>query len=150
MPFRLAKVVITALLALASATTAAQAQSASSVLREFGFLGDWSVDCRKPPGPDNSRRKAVAARRGAVTFVEDLGEDYLANKYVVRSARRIAGDKVAMRVELNGEITQDITVVKQGGRLRTTDNVNADGKALVKDGVVLSTSGETPWMQKCR
>jgi hypothetical protein len=144
------RVRIIALIAVALTWSApAQAQSPRSVLGGFGFLGEWSPDCSKPASPSNTRRTATADRR-AVRFAEDLGPDHQANEYVVLDARRIARDRIAMRAELNGASVQELTVVKQDGRLRTTANFGSDGKPLVKDGVVVASSRATPWLSKCR
>jgi hypothetical protein len=127
----------------------AQAQSARGVLAEFGFRGEWSADCGQPPGPDNSRRVISGSRR-SVKFVENLGEDYRPNEYVVVAARRIGRDTVTIQAELNGENVQELTIVRDGRRMRTTANVAADGKSLVKDGVVVASKRETPWLSRCR
>jgi hypothetical protein len=132
------------------AATPAEAQSVRRVLSDFGFIGAWSADCGMPPASGNTRRTARSGRSGLVTFEEDLGPDYEPNKYVVLSALRVARDAVALRVELNGERVQDLTVVKDGRRVRTMENVGADGKAVVKDGRLVANNRETPWLNKCR
>jgi hypothetical protein len=132
------------------AAVPAEARSVRSVLSDFGFMGAWSADCAAAPAPSNSRRTARTGRSGLVTFEEDLGPDYQPNKYVVVGAQRLARDTVAIRVELNGERMQDLTVLKDGQRLRTIENVGADGKAVVKDGRLVANNRETPWLNKCR
>lgn len=132
------------------AATPAEAQSPRRILSEFGFMGAWSPECRTAPAPNNSRRTTRIGRSGTVTFEEDLGPDFEPNKYVVRNAQRVGRDAVSIRVELNGEHVQDLTVVKDGRRLRTMENVGADGKAVVQNGRVLASNRETPWLTKCR
>src|SRR5687768_15142174 len=96
------------------AAAPAEAQSTRRLLSDFGFMGAWSADCAMPPSPSNSRRMTRIGRSGTVTFDEDLGPDYQPNKYVVLSAQRLTRESVTLRIELNGERVQDLTMVKDG------------------------------------
>ncbi len=127
----------------------AQAQSTRRVLENFTFFGKWSPHCDQPAGPANSLRNVYVARGGEVQFTESLGAGYKDNLYRVLDAKRIAPDKVVLRIELNGTITQDLTMVKEGGRIRTVANQRTDGQFVVKDGIVLANGNATPWVSRC-
>ncbi len=142
-------VVVTLMMAAMLAPARAQA-GASKVLKEFGFFGIWAPDCSKPPGPGNSRRTTWVDKEGLVRFKEDLGDEYVPNEYLVLSARRLAPERIEIRIEFNKTRTQDLTITREDDRLRTVDNVSLDGGVLVRDGRILSVGAETPWLSSCQ
>jgi hypothetical protein len=152
MDFARATVVVASLTA-GFALPVVAAQSARQVLESFGFLGRWSPRCDQPPGPGNSLRTTSVTPNGAVGFSEEFGSGFGANVYEVLDAKRIAGDRVTMRIRLNGETTQDLVMAIQNGRLRTMSNRPRDranaGRTIVKDGRVTASGTPTPWMSRC-
>jgi hypothetical protein len=48
----------------------------------------------------------------------------------------------------NGVAT-DIVMIKENGRMRTLESTTLDGQQIVEDGVILSSSGPIPWIEKC-
>jgi len=127
----------------------ASAQSSRKVLEDFGFFGNWAPDCSIPATPTNIRRHAYNTQGGEVHFTESVTLNTKRNIYAVFEARRIAPDKVLLRIQLNGKDMQNLTMKKENGRLRTIYNEKADGDFLVKDGIVVSTGKETPWLTYC-
>jgi len=129
---------------------AAHAESTRAILQDFGFFGLWSPECDLAVQPDNLLRETSIEPSGQVKFTETFGKDYQPQVYVVLAARRAGPDILVLRIELNGTIRQELTIVRETGRLRTTTNRRlSDGKYVVKDGVVLSINKETPWLVKC-
>ena len=146
----LRKIIFTMAVSIAS-LGAADAQSAGSVLEDFGFFGRWAPDCSKPPGPDNSTRQTMVTSADEVRWTEDTGSRASRNRYRVIEAERLAPDKIRVRIELNGAILEDLVVVKEGGKVRTMSNkMIENGQYLVADGIILSIGRPTPWMTKCR
>jgi hypothetical protein len=140
--------------AQAAAAKAAAADSTRQVLADFGFFGRWSPDCDQAPSPDNSLRTTFVTRSGAVGFKEQFGAGYRDNLYQVLAASRTADDQVSIRVRLNGEITQDLVMAMDNGRLRIMENRPPAGKtagpAVVENGVITASGAPTPWMSRCR
>ena len=129
------------------------AESPRQVLEDFGFLGRWSPNCDQPPSPGNSLRTTSTTPGGGVGFSEAFGTSFSENVYEVLDAKRIAGDRVSIRIRLNGETTQDLVMALRKGRLRTMANRPLDGanagRTIVKDGRVTASGTPTPWMSRC-
>jgi hypothetical protein len=129
------------------------AESPRQVLEAFGFLGRWSPNCDQPPSPANSLRTTSATPDGGVGFSDAFGASFNENVYEVLDAKRIAGDRVSIRIRLNGETTQDLVMALHRGRLRTMANRPLDGahagRRIVKDGRVTASGTPTPWMSRC-
>lgn len=129
---------------------ASAADTVQTTLKAFDFFGVWSPECDLPAAPGNSLREVTVSAAGQVRFTESLGKDYDPNVYVVLEAKRTAPDTVILRIELNGQTKQDLTIVRAPGRVRTMANQRvADGVFVVKDGVVSANGRETPWMNHC-
>ena len=126
------------------------AGSIRSELEVFGFFGQWALHCDQPASPTNSRRSVAVTSGGDVIFTESLGLEYPPNVYLVRAVNRTAPNSAVLRIELNGQVEQDLTMVREGGQLRTVTNRRvADGELVVKDGIIASNGEKTPWLTRC-
>lgn len=142
-----------ALILLASPLVRADSSAAPSIrdaLEAFGFFGRWAPDCSRPAALDNSRREVMRTLGGGVTFTDSLGEEFVANTYVVLKVTVKAPDTVVMQIELNDTIRQDLTMVKRNGKIRTMVNqpLTSD-KPVVENGIVLANGLKTPWLSRC-
>jgi len=143
---------ITVLAVLVVAGTALQGHASGreeKLLKRFGFTGVWSPDCNKPPGPGNSRRSIWIDKQGAVRFKEDLGDEYEPNLYLVLGGKRLGPNRIELQTRLNRQRVLNLTIVKEGARIRTVANVGADGRAVVREGRVLRSGHPTPWLNRC-
>jgi hypothetical protein len=132
------------------AAGSAQAASNRETLEAFGFFGSWAENCAGPATPSNNHRTAFVSPAGHPTFTEILGPESEPNVYVILRARRVSGDVIRLRIRLNGEIVQDLTMRRDHGRLRTMTNRDAAGGALVvKNGIVTANGRQTPWLTHC-
>jgi hypothetical protein len=129
-----------------------QAATLKDTLSAFGFLGTWAVDCSQPASPTNNYRSAYVSQTGDPVFSESLGSNSEPNVYVILRARQEHKDFIVLRVKINGEFEQELTIRKEGDRLRTITNRDLDSrrkKYVVRNGEVLSTGGNTPWLTRC-
>jgi hypothetical protein len=153
MDFARTTILIASLAAGLAVPVMAAEESPRQVLENFGFLGRWSPRCDHPPDPGNSLRTTSVTSSGAVGFSEEFGKDFDENLYEVLDAKRIANDRVSIRIRLNRETTQDLVMAMHKGRLRTMANRPLDGanagRTLVKDGRVTASGAPTPWMSRC-
>jgi hypothetical protein len=128
----------------------AAAETVREALDGFGFSGTWALRCDDPPSPDNNVRVVSVSPGGDPMFAESLGPESDPNIYVIVRARRVNDDTIVLRVKLNGEIDQDLTIQRDKNRIRTMDNREiATGQYVVKNGVVASNKRETPWLTHC-
>jgi hypothetical protein len=130
----------------------------AQVLDQFGFFGRWSPNCDQAPAPDNVLRTSWVAA-GVARFREQIGAGRGESLYVVLNAERTAEDSLAIRIQLNQAVLEDLVMVRNGDRMRTMSNqiVASDrtagggaGRVLVKDGVVTANGVATPWLARCK
>jgi len=70
--------------------------------------------------------------------------------YTILGAERIADDKFLLREEwLHDRTRLEVTLRKFRGKVKVWLSRDADGKLLVKDGVVVATGYVSPWMTRC-
>jgi len=129
---------------------AAKADSLSETLETFGFFGRWAINCDEPASPANNVRTARMSPTGDPVFSENLGGLGEPNSYVILRAKRNGADTAVLRVKLNGGVIQELTMRRDGDRLRTISNREiATGEYVVREGLVVSTKQETPWLTRC-
>lgn len=136
-------------LALALLLVAPAAASPRDVLDDFGFFGEWAVDCAQPASVDNPHRDAYLNERREPVFTETLDPEAQGNTYAIVAAR--AGkSSLRIKVRLNETVTQSLRLVRRGERIRTVTNRSLpDGRLLVKNGIVVSIGAPTPWLTRC-
>jgi hypothetical protein len=141
---------LAALLAVIFFAAPAGAETVRETLDQFGFFGRWAMDCAAPASADNNVRNARISPTGDPIFSESLGGDGEPNTYVILRAKLNGGDTITLRTKLNGEIEQDLTMRRDGTRLRTMINRDVGSRQyVVRNGVVSSTKRETPWLNHC-
>lgn len=141
-----------ALAAASSSVLPAPALSATPEaerLEQYGFLGEWAVRCGAPASPSNVHRRAFISASGEPGFTEWLGENFAENVYRILAAER-DGNQVVLDIELNGKITQRLTMIREDGRIRTLTNELGDGRVVVKNGKIVANGAPTPWLTLCQ
>jgi hypothetical protein len=128
----------------------AQAETIRDTLEAFGFFGVWAQQCDQPTAPDNTLRSAKVEPTGETTFSENLGPESEPNIYVVLAAKRSGEHTLTLRIKLNGLTEQELTMRRDGDRIRTYSNRDLGrGRLIVKDGVVRGLGQPTPWLRRC-
>ena len=83
----------------------------------------------------------------------DVGANYAANLYSVRSARRIADDRLEFSVVFvpgtRAEEYQTLELLVGKGTRRTMFNRVDDGPIRVRHGVAVANGRKTPLLRKC-
>jgi hypothetical protein len=132
---------------VALASAAAAAQSMTATLTAFGFYGKWAMDCSAPAAPNNIVRTVSAPGLEPVRWNESAGQS--GSRYLVKAVKVVDANTIVIRIQLNDDIIEDLTMAKRDGRLRTMVNQKSTGETLVRDGVILSVNRPTPWLNKC-
>jgi hypothetical protein len=136
--------------AAAVAPASAQGQAVSGVLASFGFFGTWAMQCGAPPAPTNVVQTVTWTGREPVEFTATASPGSAGNHYRVVTAQMPSATTLIMQVQLNGYSFENLTITKYGtDRIRTMTNQTSQG-LLVRDGVVVASGRQTPWLQKCR
>ncbi len=119
------------------------------VLEEFGFFGQWAIRCDQPASVQNTVRSAYVSAAGEPGFSENLGEGLPENVYRILGVERRDDNQITLAIELNGQTLQRLTMVRDESRIRTITNELADGRIVVKNGIVAASGGRTPWLSRC-
>jgi hypothetical protein len=128
----------------------AVAETLTQTLEAFGFFGRWAIDCDAPPSPSNTVRTARVSPTGEPTFSESLGGTGEPNAYVILRAKTIDANTIRVRIKLNSEYKQDLTMHRRDNKIHTISNREVDtGEYIVRKGVVVSTGQPTPWLTRC-
>jgi hypothetical protein len=128
------------------------AQSGANAVEEFGLLGTWAGDCSQSPSPANARATYSTTSSGGLQLKYESGGDYADSTYNISDAKQVAPDKLSMHQVLigNDQVTLDIVLLKDSGRIRIWSSTFPDGTALVEEGILTSFTGrETRWMSRC-
>ena len=137
-------------LSIAIAFPAAGASSLEGTLRDFGLLGTWAPDCAEPPSPLHPHATYSVEPSGQASVIYEPGPRAPRSAYAILSAERSAEDKLLLREDwLRDHSRLEVTLRKFRGKLKVWLSRDADGKLLVKDGVVITTGYVSPWMTRC-
>lgn len=137
-------------LSIAIAFPAAPKSSFEVALQDFELLGTWAPDCSEPPSPIHPHATYTIPSSGQGSMTYDAGSRSPGSAYTILSAERISDDKLLLREEwLHDHSRLEVTVRKFRGKVKVWLSRDADGKLLVKDGVVVATGYVSPWMMRC-
>lgn len=119
----------------------------------FGLFGTFAPDCSRPPAPDNPHVSVAQQAGGLVIEAHDVGADYATNLYSVRAARRLAADRLEIKVVFvpgtQAEEFQTLELLVGKGMRRTMFNRVDDGPVRVRRGVAVANGRKTPLLKKC-
>ena len=146
--FRLGSPIVAVLLLAASG---ARAQTGSgtieSIVRDFGLMGTWSVDCRAPAS-GAVPRSTYTVKDGAVWRLLDFGDGSHGYDYTVSDAHLLAPDRLAFRVQGASE-QFDLVIQMRDGRAQTLLSVDKSGKVWIDKGILVSSGKPAPMQEKC-
>jgi hypothetical protein len=130
-------------------STSAIAQSAASVLKDFGLTGSWALDCSHPPTLSNGWDSYNAQPSGAVERRTDLGPGNKPNIYLITGAKNLGNNQVSMSVRFNNSTDEEIVISIIAGKERTVSTKLSDGTFLVQNGIVVRSGVMTPALTHC-
>lgn len=132
------------------AQTAAQRQVADTLYR-WGLIGDWSLDCSRPPSRDNGYLNYVIQQPGIAMHVRYFGDAQ--DSHEVLDARPVQDGGLELTVRFafrDGAQTRRWVLIKESNRIRAISNVNVQtGDASIRNGRFVHNGAETPWQTRC-
>jgi hypothetical protein len=145
---RAAPIRIVIVFALAVATGRALAKTDGELLGEAGIAGEWAIDCGKPPSTrneyfvfatsDGGAGPTRSIRWGAKRFVSHLS-----------NVQIVVPDRIRWtEVQENGAIF-DIEAQITGSRMRTIQSTSRNGNGGIKNGIMIESGREVPFVSKC-
>lgn len=119
----------------------------------FGLFGTFAPDCGKPAAPANPHVSVTQQDGGLVIESHDVGADYATNLYSVRTARRLADDRLEIKVVFvpgtQSQEFQTLELMVGKGTRRTMFNRLDNGPVRVRRGVAVANGSKTPLLRKC-
>jgi hypothetical protein len=67
----------------------------------------------------------------------------------VDAAQLIGDDRIGLRLRV-GHSTTDLVITRDENRVRTLWSRGADGVEYIRDGKLVATGAEEPWLERCR
>jgi hypothetical protein len=129
---------------------AALADPVWDMLVEFGLPGIWAKDCHRAATRTNPYSiwqrspRGTATRRvmtGSATGSRLLG--------AIEAAQMIGEDRIELRLRV-GRSTTDLVLARAENRVRTLWSRGADGVEYIRDGKLVATGADEPWLERCR
>ncbi|HKX11498.1 MAG TPA: hypothetical protein VJN67_25075 [Stellaceae bacterium] len=144
------RAVALAALLLTAAPALADESPVLGTLRQFGLLGTWAMDCAHPASPDNEYSVYAISASGEATLSYGRGEPYRDIVYAIRSAERLAPDRLALQVlHMPDRVPVDLVLRKEMGLLQVWSSHTLDGRMLVTEGVITGNGKASPRFQRC-
>lgn len=137
-----------ALAFLLVAPAVSQAGKDSDTLVQFGLVGNWSLDCRKPPSPANPFMNFTPSSAGQPTRQIITGKPEFDSLVPLSNAAIL--DATHLRLSYpQGSVTVTVTLLKDQRRIRPYEAVTSNGVVSVSGGTVEATGAPTSWLLKC-
>jgi hypothetical protein len=144
------RAVALAALLLAAARALADGSPVPDILRQFGLLGTWAIDCSRAAGPNDEHSIYAISASGEATMSYTRGEPYRDIVYSIRAAERVAPDRLALTVlHMPDRTPVDLVLLKEAGTLRVWSSHTPDGRMLVMGGVITGNGKESPRFRRC-
>lgn len=139
--------------ATSAASKASNDNAVEDVFRAFDLFGNWAPDCGQDASPENPHVSVTAPSAGLVLENNDVGPGFAANRYSVLTAKRIAADRLEVKVIFRpgepGEERQTLVLLVGKGTRRTLFNRVEGGAIRVRHGIALASGAKTPVLKKC-
>lgn len=143
------RAVLAALLSTAAPCFATESP-VPGVLKQFGLLGTWAIDCAQPASADNEYSIYAVSASGEATLSYSRGEPYRDIVYAIQTADREAENRLALQVlHMPERIPVDLVLLKEGGAVRVWSSHAADGRLLVIEGVIAGNGKQSPRFKRC-
>ncbi len=126
----------------------AGAASDASVLRKFGMLGRYAVNCANVPATSNPHLIYAISPKGAVTRTLEMAEPDLDGTFVMRKLRLLAPDRLQYK-ETGRELGYTITFARMGSKFRSWKSVRSDGEVIIQDGKFRTSGSPTLVFEPC-
>jgi hypothetical protein len=142
------RIFLFALASLLLAPAISQAGKDSDALLQFGLIGNWSLDCKKPPSPANPFINFTPSTAGQPTRQIITGKPEYDGLVPLSDIAML--DATHLRLSYpQGGVTVTVTLLKDQRRIRPYEALASNGAVSVSGGNVKATGQPTSWLLKC-
>lgn len=125
-----------------------QAGKDSDALVQFGLIGNWALDCQKPPSPANPFMTFTPSSAGEPTRQIITGKPEYDSLVPLTDIAMLDGTHLRLTYPQGG-VRVTVTLVKEPRRIRPYEAVASNGMVSVSGGNVKATGQPTKWLLKC-
>ncbi len=144
------RAVALAALLLTAAPVLADESPVTGALQQFGLPGTWAIDCAHAASAEDEHSIYAVSASGEATLTYTRGEPYRDIVYTIRTAERVAPDRLALQVlHMPDRTPVDLVLLKKAGAVRVWSSHTADGRMLVIDGVITGNGKDSPRFTRC-
>jgi hypothetical protein len=137
-------------LLLALVPCAANADTARTVISDFGLVGHWAQDCSRDPAADNWHSFWSVLPSGEAKAIYRAAPNNPDNIYTIHSAERLTNDQIMVHQELTRDNTMfETVIIKAQNKHRSQSSRIKDGEYFVMDGKFTSNGAEVYWLTRC-
>jgi hypothetical protein len=147
-----------ALSLLLLAVRPAWADGAFDALKRVGLAGTWGPNCALPPADGNRRHSYFADEAGKARLRFDPGDPQAVRTVAIMEVSTplppgtvqltIVYDDERWAAAVRGAIWTHVIDIA-GNRHRMMQAVRQDGRAMVKDGVIVANGKPAPTLERC-
>jgi hypothetical protein len=121
----------------------------TDVLKQFGMLGRWAIDCKQPPGPTNPYLIFAASGSGATRALK-TGDPKRDATFPVRAVKILDVSRIQMETDNNDKTITTVVVVQKSGNTIQTIRSEGNGRVFIQDGrFIENNQAATPTFTRC-
>jgi len=125
-----------------------QAGADSDALLQFGLIGNWALDCQKPPSPANAFVTFTPSTAGEPTRQIVTGKPEYDSLVPLSDVAML--DATHLRLTYRqGRVMVTVILLKEQRRIRPYEAVASNGMVSVSQGNVKASGLPTNWLTKC-
>jgi hypothetical protein len=121
----------------------------ADVLKDFGLIGHWALDCSKPASRTNPHSRFIITDGWPPVYEVAFGDVRTAGAWTVRDAHLIGDGRIGFELAIGVVTFANVVTQKANGRMRSMESTDGEGRQLVHEGRLSRTGQETPWLEKC-
>jgi hypothetical protein len=131
--------------------TSAEDQGTVNVIKTFGLIGEWAVDCSREASATNEHLVVSVDLYGIIELRSEFGTNGDDVVYRIIEATPRGRSQISLRQALApyGTIIVKNILIRSGNSLRLWSSQGVDGSVLVRDGEMTFYGRETNWMERC-
>ncbi|MFT4115880.1 hypothetical protein [Bradyrhizobium sp.] len=140
----------TAALLWAALISTASAESPGTTIEQWGLLGSWAVDCRRPPDRDKGAVLTYEIRAdGRAMYSRDFGDARDENEVVSATVDPDGLLNLMVFFPSLHQTREFGLLLQKDGGLRAIYNRSERGEHTIKDGKYVQTGAPTPAQHRC-
>lgn len=126
------------------------AASDGELIRRFGLVGAWAVDCGKDPGGANPYLVFRVTPEGGALRELIMRNASTDGTFALTAVTPVSANRIAFRDRrTTGGAGHDVVMQLENGRLRSITSVAENGQRLIENGILVTSGQPSLAFQRC-